>query len=271
MVYVAFDMDGTLGNFMVLWPIITGLLHSDGDRERNPLYIDFVRQMAIREKGSTPLGIFRPGIFDVMRRVAKMKKAGSVSGVIIYTNNGSLELAEFVRDVIHRVLRYKLFDDVIHFYHGLRVVGADGRASNQKTWFELYHLLTLGLARAPDSIRPADVLFVDDQEHTDLMTSLGTNYVHVPEYSRVAAINPIIDMISSAVMTHLGGGTDLFKYTGYHGPLERYIGYLRRDAEPASVAQSTIVDSGSVSMLKALHRVGSPYARRTATRRNRKN
>jgi len=271
MVYVAFDMDGTLGNFMVLWPIVTGLLHTGGDREKNPLYIDFVRQMAIREKGSTPLGIFRPGIFDVMRRVVKMKKAGAIAGVIIYTNNGSLELAEFVRDVFHRVLRYKLFDDVIHFYHRLRVTGPDGRASNQKTWFELYHLLTLGLARAPDSLRPSDVLFVDDQEHTDLVAQLGENYVRVPEYGYVAAINPIIDMISSAIMTHLGGGTDLFKYTGFHGPLERYVRYLRRQAEPASVAVGTVVDRGSVSMLKALHRVGSPYVRRPITRRNRKN
>ena len=269
MVYAAFDMDGTLGDFMILWPLVSGLLHTGGDREKNPLYVELVRQVAIREKGSTPIGIFRPGIFNVMRRVAKMKKDGSVTGVIIYTNNGSLELAHFVRDVIHRVLRYTLFDDVIHFYHHLRVVGTDGRTPNQKTWFELYHLLVLGLVRAPDTITPTDVLFMDDQDHKELAAQLGTNYIRVPEYTYGGSIAPIIDIIASAAMMHAGGGIDLFRYTGFHGSLEKYLAHLRRGAAAAGASATAVAvpDSGSAEMLKGLWLISSPFSRRGYTRR----
>jgi len=267
MVYVVFDMDGTLGDFMVLWSIVTGLLNEKGDYEKNPLYVDFVRKMAIREKGSTPLGIFRPGIFEVLRRVAKMKKAGTVAGVIIYTNNGSIELANFVRDVIHRVLRYKLFDDVIHFYHYLRVLGPDGRASSQKTWFELYHLLTLSLVDAPRALQPSDVLFIDDQDHVDLAAKLQKNYVRISEYKYVPPIGPIIEMLASTISENIRPGTNLFPYTGFNGPLEGYIYSLKQAADPpTAVGAATTVSGiiagmkvaasrGSASMLKALNNV----------------
>jgi hypothetical protein len=211
--------------------------------------------MAIREKGATPIGMFRPGIFDVMRRVAKLKRSGAVDGVFIYTNNGSLELAEFVRDVIHRVVRYKVFDDVIHFYHPLRVAGANGKTPNQKTWFELHKLLVAGGVRAPAGVQPSEVLFFDDQEHTDLMSVLGPNYIKVPEYTYVAPIQPVIDLFTAAFAEYVIPGEDIFEYVGYNGTLDHYIRRLQRDAAPASpTASASTSDNGSALMMRAIGR-----------------
>jgi hypothetical protein len=292
MVYLAFDMDGTLGSFMVLWTMVSRL--GDG-----PLYDELVRRMAIREKGATPIGMFRPGIFDVMRRVAKLKRSGVVQGVFIYTNNGSLELAEFVRDVIHRVVRYAVFDDVIHFYHPLRVAGPTGKTPNQKTWFELHKLLVSGGVRAPAGVQPSEVLFFDDQEHTDLMSVLGTNYIRVPEYTYVAPIGPVIDLFTAAFADYVIPGENIFEYVGYHGTLDHYIRRLERGAATAATeataaatasaaaatasasatASSVASDNGSAIMTKAISRfegrrgggkVKSVLSMITGTRRRRR-
>ena len=249
MVYLAFDMDGTLGSFMVMWTMVSGL--GDG-----PLYDELVRRTAIREKGATPIGMFRPGIFEVMRRVAKLKRSGAVQGVFIYTNNGSLELAEFVRDVIHRVVRYAVFDDVIHFYHPLRVVGSDGKTPNQKTWFELHKLLVLGGVGAPATVLPNEVLFFDDQQHTDLMSVLGPNYIKVPEYTYNAPIRPVIDLFTAAFADYVIPGEDIFEYVGYHGTLDNYIRRLQRDAVPptGTAAAASAADNGSAIMMRGIGR-----------------
>jgi hypothetical protein len=198
MVYLAFDLDGTLGDFMILWKIICGLRqesffsrqpyliaqkpHNEFEWELSIAYFEFIKSIAQAELSDKPLGIFRPGIFRLMKKVIEMKRSGFCKGVILYTNNGSLSLVEFIRDVFTVALGSNVFDDVLHYYHPIRIFDALGKPSPRKTWVELHKLLTHSACKAPKSVKPEQVLFFDDQYHQDLMDKLKTNYHKVPEY-----------------------------------------------------------------------------------------
>jgi len=196
--YLAFDLDGTLGDFMILWKIICGLRqesffsrqpylvaqkpHNEFEWELSIAYFEFIKSIAQAELSDKPLGIFRPGIFRLMKKVIELKKAGLCKGVILYTNNGSLSLVEFIRDVFTVALGSNVFDDVLYYYHPMRIFDALGKPSPRKTWVELHKLLTHSACKAPKSVKPEQVLFFDDQYHQDLMVKLKSNYHKVPEY-----------------------------------------------------------------------------------------
>jgi hypothetical protein len=142
-------------------------------------YTSLVKRIAEAEMSKKPLGIFRPGIFKLFKEVAKLKAAKKVQGVIMYTNNGSLPLVNFVRDVFHYAVKNPVFDGVYYFHHALRTKDMSGKPSPSKNWLELKRLLSdIG---APD-LEPKDVMFFDDQMHQHLTAILGSNYIKVNSY-----------------------------------------------------------------------------------------
>ena len=211
MLYLAFDLDGTLGNFLILWKFLCGLRQSEFYRtlpaaspsedlkwELDISYSSFVKRIADAETSSNPLGIFRPRIFDMLKAVAKLKAQGKITGVIMYTNNSSLSLVNLVRDVVHYIVKAPLFDGIFHYTHPIRPVQQlTGKPSPNKSWAELS--LILKAAGAPETVQPENVMFFDDQIHHDLLTRLGANYVKVFEYTYNPPLSTVADLYYSSL------------------------------------------------------------------------
>lgn len=205
--YLALDLDGTLGDFASITGILSVLRQSrfykNNVREKqwpNPeiewkidiAYDRFVKEILISEKHSL-LGIFRPGIFSVFKEIVRLKKTGLCKGVIIYSNNGSIVLLEFVRDVLNYLFNFEIFDDLIDFYHPLRPRVAL-QTDIRKNWVELKRLLVEGKCKAPPALTPEQVVFVDDQIHTDLVNQLGPNYIKIAGYSHNVDVKALMDL-----------------------------------------------------------------------------
>lgn len=208
MVYLVFDLDETLGSLYSPYYYLCDLTYERFFKNTDPDYVapppaslapklkiaykEFVQNVADIENSVVPLGILRPGIIDVFRKITELKDAGVVDGVLIYSNNGNLPSLEFVRDVIEEAVGKKgLFCDLIHWYHPGREVewtrdiqGRTRPGSARKTWAVLSKLMIEGPCGAPPTLHPSDVYFFDDQLHPDLKLrlGLGINYINVPEY-----------------------------------------------------------------------------------------
>lgn len=213
MLYLAFDLDGTLGNFMVLWKALCALRQNefyafkpvkaiptpseDLKWDLDISYSSFVKRVANLETSQTPLGIFRPGIFNLFKNLNRLKAEGKINGVIMYTNNGSLSLVNFVKDVINYVCKSNAFDGVFYYHHELRIKGPNGKPQPQKTWNELKGLLkSIG---APDTIKSNQVMFFDDQDHYSLIKILGANYIKVDSYSYNPPLATVLDIYHSSL------------------------------------------------------------------------
>jgi len=212
MVYLVFDLDGTLGDVIALYKIMC-YLRQDSFYARFPgralampenlgwqlsiAYGAFVKRLAASESSADSIGIFRPGIFEVFREIVKMKKSGVCRGAILYTNNGSLPLVECVRDVIHMALNYPVFNDIYYYYHPLRL-RRNPVPQPGKTWAEMKMLLVDGLG-APATVGGDEVLFFDDQNHVNLMLpvaggGIGPGYIKVWEYKAKPNVAKLIQL-----------------------------------------------------------------------------
>jgi hypothetical protein len=212
MVYLAFDLDGTLGNFIIMWRILCNLkqtefFHLNPQKaaalpdenmtwELGISYTSLVKRIADAEMGKKPLGIFRPGIFKLFKTIVKLKAEKKVQGVIMYTNNGSLPLVNFVRDVFHYAVKYPVFDGIFYFHHALRTKDVFGKPSPSKNWTELKRLFNnIG---APD-LEPKDVMFFDDQIHQHLTAILGPNYIKVLPYDYIVPHERVLEIYHKAL------------------------------------------------------------------------
>jgi len=211
--YLAFDLDSTLGDFMGVWNILCALRQPSFFKSPDNIapypnksfevkihktYDEFVRLVAEEERGKTPLGLFRPGIFEIFREVVRLKRNGDCDGVIVYSNNGCKAILEFVCDVVRHILKYKVFDDLIHFHHKLRIK-AEAAVDVRKNWTELKKILVEGDCQALDNISPQDVMFFDDQIHQDLVNNLGDKYIKVDSYETVPNKRAIIELYKSSL------------------------------------------------------------------------
>jgi hypothetical protein len=191
-------------------------------------YTTFVYAIAAREArvepfGPQPFGILRPGILSVMRLLNSYKQSGLIDGVVIYSNNGALGTLHFIRDLIHAHVRNpNLICDCIHWGHKGR---ASERTSTQgdakKTWDVLKGILTNpeGPCKAPETLEPKDVYFVDDQIHPNLMETLPQgHYIHVPPYYFKAPYEPIAVLYKQAL--------EESGLLGNHVALEEYFNHI---------------------------------------------
>lgn len=239
MVYFVFDMDATLANLYTVHYFLCDLRREtmlDGAAPASntlQLYLDtayttFVHAIATREAhaepfGPQPLGILRPGILAVMRLLNSYKQSGLIDGIIIYSNNGALGTLHFIRDLIHAHVRNpKLICDCIHWGHEGRISERNtAPGSAKKTWDVLKGILTNpeGPCKAPETLEPKDVYFVDDQVHPDLMMTLPQgHYIHVPPYEFKAPYDPIAGIYKQALE-----GSGLL---GNYAALEEYFQHV---------------------------------------------
>jgi hypothetical protein len=240
MYYFVYDLDETLAEVYSLFYFLMSLriknkvpkafynanvvLFNKLDRA----YYDFVKRVTEEEKSDRPLGILRPGILGIMRELETLRENKKVKGMIIYSNNGSLENLEFIKDVIvqgimpsnNEVLSMNLnnfiasgilIKDLIHWGHPERnseipvYYNNKGQAKKKpgvarKTWSVLQKIVTKNGTENPD-FTPENVFFFDDiyPEHS-IKAELGDNYYRVPRYDFKASSERLGEIFKSVMM-----------------------------------------------------------------------
>jgi hypothetical protein len=167
----------------------------------NKAYNKFVESILVQEISDRPLGILRPGVLDVMKRLYDLQKRGLVKHVLIYSNNGHLQSLEFIRDLIHKHLgTNNLIRECIHWNHHMRDEERLIRpGAANKTWNVIKNIMVNGLCNAPRDLGPNNVYFFDDLDHKDLQNALGDNYYKVPAYDFKASFDRIADIYKNAI------------------------------------------------------------------------
>jgi hypothetical protein len=269
--YLAFDLDATLGDFLGVWKILCTLrqdrFYIDSPALIKPYpsedfrwkidiaYTKFISEIAKKELSQDPLGLLRPGIFDVFDKVVRLKKAGICEGVIIYSNNGSIVILELVRDIFHRVFKYKIFDDLIHVRHRLRT-RARGTIDIRKNWDELKRIFVEGECKANPGLNTSDVKFFDDQVHPDLVSKLGSNYIHITPYIHIVNIKLMIALFKKTLEdTDLLSDPDFLPYVekcSGSNNLEDYFRSIERTIAP-SLSRPPAKNASVKQMINALN------------------
>ena len=211
MAYFVFDLDETLGNFHTPYYFLVDL-RSIADQTA---YQNFVAAVATIEDSGNPLGIIRPGILAVMREVKKLKDAGLVKSLLIYSNNSHLESLEFVRDVIQHVVDDPtLFSDCIHWDREGREIEhtiPKRQGSANKTWAVLTDLMIHGPTAADAStLTPDKIYFFDDQEHMLEKKLPEGHTIRMMEYPFRASATRVGHIYKDAVMEAFNGKDTAF-------------------------------------------------------------
>ena len=224
MVYFIFDLDETLAELYSVYYFAISLRLDKTALELNldKAYQYFVRDILLAEISSEPLGILRPGILGVMKKLKDLQKLGKIKNVLIYSNNGDIKSLEFIKDLIHLYVGGGLIKECIHRNHHMREnerVNAPHLIN--KTWNVLRNIMINGNTRAATNLDVHDVYFFDDLDHPDLRKKLGINYYKVPRYSFKASIDRIGEIYKNAIYKASIKGAKLKKYVNII--LEDYI------------------------------------------------
>jgi hypothetical protein len=243
--YFGFDLDETLGQLHTPYYFLRELLPeryrvtereergihtpSEGLRELlTEIYKNFVRLVAQKEMSTTPLGILRPGILNVLRTMLALKPYGLFGGAIIYSNNDSPPVLDFTKDVIEAALGQPVFCDVIYRTHPIRY-GIDFNVERttvdvKKTWAALKEILETGPCLATN-VRPEDVYFFDDLRHPDLLRHLPQgHYIQVSSYTYRTSFDTLADLYLRAIMN-----SSITKHATYRDEFQTYLSSLSHD------------------------------------------
>lgn len=224
MVYFIFDLDETLAELYSVYYFAISLRLESSSLALNldKAYQYFVRDVLLAEISSEPLGILRPGILGVMKKLKDLQRLGKIKNVLIYSNNGDIKSLEFIKDLIHLYVGGGLIKECIHRNHHMR---ADERVNAphliNKTWNVLRNIMINGNTRAATNLVASDVYFFDDLDHPDLRKKLGINYYKVPRYSFKASLDRIGEIYKNAIYKASIKGAKLKKYVNII--LEDYI------------------------------------------------
>ena len=215
--YFIFDMDETLAELYSVYYFVASLrlkeLMEEDNKDAannipeplltslNKAYNKFVDGVLQKEVGDEPLGILRPGVLGVMKRLYDLQKRGLVKHVLIYSNNGHLQSLEFIRDLIHKYLgTNNLIRECIHWNHRMRDEERFMRpGAANKTWKVIKNIMVNGLCNAPTDLEPGSVYFFDDLDHKDLQNALGSQYYKVPAYNFKASFDRIAEIYSESI------------------------------------------------------------------------
>lgn len=220
MAYVGFDLDETLGRFSVahyhtlfLQPhtvVYQGAWSGQyGSRlieapiplspalkaQLDAAFAKFIDCLAQKEMEDPPLGLLRPSMIDLIKRIKVLKEEGEVKAVVIYSNNGNPALLQLAGGMLERIADAPgLFCNYIHWYHPLRqgevTYGRPGTAT--KSLAILKKAFQTGLC-TPGEIPDEQIYFFDDLNppHPDLQSALGDHYIQLEPYKYDAEYKPI--------------------------------------------------------------------------------
>jgi hypothetical protein len=240
MSYFIFDLDETLAQMQEMFYFIASLtlkdiisqyttfesmlFNHDLNQQLQNAYYLFVDRIVREERSNKPLGIIRPGILQIMKRLHNLKNQGKIVTVIIYSNNSHLESLEFIRDIIHNYIgSSRLISKCIHWNHSVReydkLLYHNSGNKISKTWKTISAILHRN--NNFDSINEQNVYFFDDLDHYDLQYTLKHNYYKVSPYKYIASFDRISKIYKSALLD-AGVNIELFiKYCSVYLELNK--------------------------------------------------
>lgn len=268
MVYwVAFDLDGTLGSFESIMPLLILFFPSLVEElYRKPqwngpeyetiattptmrskltrAFTKFVELMAANEEQTQ---LLRPGIVRVIQYLLDLQKKGHIGGMMIYSNNANPYALHFAHELIKGVLgvEKEIFCPLVHWGHRLRdeeirsqtpplLLGhGPKRVETIINAFTEWQRCGYYTAKTRHiTITPADVIFIDDQIHPNISRALPPeNYLHIQSYSHSP---DVIYMYHALLLAYEGEDIDMnTKFTEQF----RRVGF---DMETADTLEASI-------------------------------
>lgn len=235
MAYIGFDLDETLGSFSAgevymyfVYPEclyrgqLLGRKPFQPSEELNELLTKFLNLFAICLADKEPgLGILRPGIQDIMKRIAQARGEGQVKNVAIYSNNGNLGLLVLAAKMIEYLIeKPDFFCNYVDWYNPIRSseiqVGNPGAAT--KSVAVLKQIFADSKCGSVRDIDTKDLFFFDDLVHKNINDAIGpTHYFNVNPYKRAASYDIISECFQDAM--ERSGIKESSEYLDYIAPV----------------------------------------------------
>lgn len=161
---VIFDLDETIGHFEEISLFLNGLKNFCGPS----LDDNYVTKLL----DIWPV-FFRPGIFNILNMIKRIKKQDNLVKVVIYTNNmGPRKWTLLIKNYLERKINYKIFDKIIT---GFRPYSKQNcRTTHEKTYSDLLRCTKYG--------KTAEFVFLDDQYHPKMFHP-KIKYVYLHPYN----------------------------------------------------------------------------------------
>lgn len=297
MAYVGFDLDETLGRFsapyyytMFLQPhsvVYRGSssgMYNYRTRFNEPIplspaleskleeaFTRFAHCLATKEPA---LGLLRPSMIQIARRLYELKQEGLVKAVLVYSNNGNLALLHLAGKMIEKLADAPgLFCNYIHWYHPSRSGEIDkwNPGVGQKTLAVLKQAFQAGSCGFQEEIPTKDIYFFDDAvpTHWDLQSKLGDRYFRILPYKYDADFS-ILDECFERVINESGLLDDV-EYKQYVAPLVRNNVTLQGmmqiiNQDKASFARKFIKPDDSVLLQRVFTVFPKPISRNAFTK-----
>ncbi len=178
-VWVGFDMDECLGQFLSLWPYCETLTRRLFKSQQH----EYLSYVAKRLEESDQHWLFRPGIDSVLRLLVAAQNTGKLYGCFILSNNGSQNLVECVRIILNlRSQRFGAQDEL--FRTGWSRNSPCRKGDMKKTLAEIQDCLAYeGFPGA------RSLLFFDDMTH--VLANEIPAYVKVQPYTYYTPVDLI--------------------------------------------------------------------------------
>lgn len=170
--YVVFDLDETIGHFVLIRNIWDSIQRFITYNDINYKLTQYDFNCILNEF----LEVFRPGILSILLSLKKKKRQGICKGIMIYTNNRySKEWVNRITDFIEQRLGGDIFDNIILAFKLNGEIQEPCRTSKDKKYSDF-----IQCCRIPQDVQ-IEMCYFDDVFHPD-MDVANVYYLKVRPY-----------------------------------------------------------------------------------------
>ena len=187
---VVFDFDETLGSFSqiyLFWISIINILKISDKNEQKIILFDL---LDIFPK------FFRPLIIDILSFVLQNKLNNNCKEVLIYTNNnGPIEWCHYIIEYLNYKTnkKTKVIDKIIKAFIVNGKQREKRRTSTDKSITDLIKYTKYS--------KKLEICFIDDQEHTDMITD-NVYYINILPYTYSLSFNDMATIYYDKMLHH---------------------------------------------------------------------
>lgn len=182
--WIGFDMDECMAQLGVLYYFLAGLPSDEPD------VLKATTELLAEKEKTGETWILRPAFRELLPFLGKAFKSGALKGVILYSNNGSQRMVEFVGDLMEAIADTKM---VVTRLSASWPEERKGAALSKNVEFLQKHVSS--------SIGPGNLLFFDDLPDHALSYQLAEgNYIQVAPYDNQMDVE-FLKMLFSEYLT----------------------------------------------------------------------